>query len=442
MHGPRKLLLFVVPVKKHSVSFGANFHISSKNQCNFKEATAMASPFREINWKIMIPVMLFAVFNTAFNSFSSVLSDISARFPEVSATTIQMIITFPSMMGIPVSLLAGILASYVTKKRLVIFALTSQFIGGILPVFSHDSIYMVFLSCAFIGIGQGFMISCSSAILAENFDGTTRGTAMGLQQVATSLGIMGLTILTGRLSTIAWYRAYYVYLITLPIIVLVLIFLPKGKTDDKLVGKGVGFSGLKAIFNPGTIYYFILFFFLAACQFAFYTNIGMSVTTKGLGNASAIGIATAWNPLATVAIGFLYGFILRIFKKYTLMTAMIVLSAAFIILTWAPSLSVIAFGGIIFGVGAGLQQASALFYVTEAAPKTSTALTISIALMMISLGVTLSPVVVNGITRIIGREVDGTSGLTIGAFGYGIMFLAEFAREKFFNKDSSIGVAN
>jgi MFS family permease len=403
---------------------------------------AMASPFKEINWKIMIPVMMFAVFNTAFNSFSSVLSDISARFPDVSATTIQMIITFPSVMGIPISLLAGILASYITKKHLVIFALCAQFIGGMLPIFSHDNIYTIFISCGFIGIGQGFLISCASAILVENFDGTTRGTAMGLQQVAGSLGIMGLTIITGRLSTIAWYNAYYVYLLPLLIIALVLIFLPKGKTDDKLIGKGVGLSGLKAIFNPNSIYFFILFFFLAACQFAFYTNIGMSVTTKGLGNASAIGIATAWNPLATVTIGFLYGFILRIFKKYTLMTAMIAMSIAFAILAFAPSLSVIALGGIVFGVGSGLQQATSLYYVTEAVPKTASALTISIALMMISLGVTLSPVVVNGITRIIGKEVDGVSGLTIAAFGYGIFFLAELIRERFFNRDSRIGIEN
>jgi MFS family permease len=402
----------------------------------------MASPFKEINWKIMIPVMLFAVFNTAFNSFSSVLSDISARFPDVSTTTIQMIITFPSVMGIPISLLAGILASYITKKRLVIFALGAQLIGGILPLISHDSIYMLFISCGFIGIGQGFLINCSSAILAENFDGTTRGTAMGLQQVAGSLGIMGLTIITGRLSTIAWYKAYYVYLLTLLVVVLVLIFLPKGKTDDKIIGRGIGFSGLKAIFNPNSIYLFILFFFLAVWQMAFYTNIGMSVTTKGLGNASAIGIATAWNPLATVTIGFLYGFILKLFRKYTLMTATIAMSIAFTILTAAPSLPVIAFGGIVFGVGSGLQQATALYYVTEAVPKTATALTISIALMMISLGVTLSPVIVNGITGIIGKEVDGVSGLTIAAVGYGIFFLVELIRERFFNKDSRIGVEN
>jgi hypothetical protein len=62
--------------------------------------------------------------------------------------------------------------------------------------------------------------------------------------------------------------------------------------------------------------------------------------------------------------------------------------------------------------------------------------------MMISLGVTLSPVIVNGIVGLIGREIDGTSGLTIGAFGYGTMFLAEFIREKFFNRDSRIGVEN
>jgi MFS family permease len=109
---------------------------------------------------------------------------------------------------------------------------------------------------------------------------------------------------------------------------------------------------------------------------------------------------------------------------------------------FAPSLSVIALGGIIFGVGAGLQQATSLYYITEAAPKTASTLVISIALMMISLGVTLSPVVINGITRIIGRAVDGTSGLIIAAIGYGIFFLIELIRESFFNKDSLIGVEN
>jgi MFS family permease len=124
------------------------------------------------------------------------------------------------------------------------------------------------------------------------------------------------------------------------------------------------------------------------------------------------------------------------------MTAMIAMSIAFIILTVAPSLSIIAFGGIIFGVGSGLQQATSLYYVTEAVPATASALTISIALMMISLGVTLSPVVINGITRIAGREVNGTSGLAVAAAGYGIFFLIELVRERFFNRDSRIGIEN
>jgi hypothetical protein len=62
--------------------------------------------------------------------------------------------------------------------------------------------------------------------------------------------------------------------------------------------------------------------------------------------------------------------------------------------------------------------------------------------MMISLGVAMSPVVINGITRIIGREVNGISGLTVAAVGYGMIFLIEFVRESFFNKDSRIGIEN
>ena len=55
-----------------------------------------ANIYKLIDWKIMIPIMLFTVFNSAFNAFSPILVEIQNAFPGASVTMIQMLMTLPS----------------------------------------------------------------------------------------------------------------------------------------------------------------------------------------------------------------------------------------------------------------------------------------------------------------------------------------------------------
>lgn len=394
-----------------------------------------ANVYKQINWKVMIPVMLFVVFQSAFNSFSSVLANIAEVFPNVSVTTVQMIITIPSLASIPISLCAGVLAAYFYKKDLVLFALICQFIGGMLPLFAHGSFVCLIGSSLLIGVGQGIMISMASAVIGENFTGTTSGAAMGLKQTASSIGIAALTVATGYLAVGAWYRAYYVYFLIIPIFLLTVFLLPRGHKDVKLVGNGS--SGLKKVFTLGCIYYSILSFFMTVFSFAFYTNIGMSIITKGLGDSSAIGVATAWNSLITILIGLVFGYVCRIFKKYTLAVSLLIQAIAFVILAFAPSLSVIAVGGMIYGLGVGIQMIAACYYILESVEQDASSMAIAVCMTLTSLGVTFSPVVVNMLTP---GDLNGTNGIMVGAVGMAICFVVEMLYCLFFNKNSKIGV--
>lgn len=90
----------------------------------------------------------------------------------------------------------------------------------------------------------------------------------------------------------------------------------------------------------------ILSFFMTVFSFSFYTNIGMSITIKVLGDSSAIGVATAWNSLITILIGLVFGYVCRAFKRFTLASSLLIQAIAFAILVAAPSLGVITVGGI------------------------------------------------------------------------------------------------
>ncbi|MFZ7120515.1 MAG: MFS transporter [Eubacteriaceae bacterium] len=389
--------------------------------------------------KILVPLLLFIIFQSAFNAFSPILSQLAERFPDASTTTIQMVLSFPSLVSIPVSISAGLLASYIHKKRLVQIALTVMLVGGILPILIHSSIITVFVSSGFIGLGQGLLISLSGALIAEHFDGNQRGTVFGFKQVASSVGIAGLTVLVGYLGTIAWYNAYLIYFLLVPILILVSKFLPLGKLDEKLVGKGVGLSGIKSLLTPSYIYMCFMVFFMGALLFTFYANIAMMITEKSLGDSSAVGQVTALNSLMTIVVGLIFGFILKGLKKYTLSLAMLVMCLAFLILSISNSFSIIAFGGIVFGIGAGLQQASSLYYVSESVSKSSNTLAIAIALALISVGISFSPVIVNSIQGTVFGSITATSSMLVAGCGYGIMLITELVRETFFNKDSMIG---
>jgi len=392
--------------------------------------------YKQINWKVMIPVMLFVVFQSAFNSFSSVLADIAEYFPNISTTSIQMILTIPSLVTIPISLCAGVLAAYFYKKDLVLFALGCQLLGGILPLLLHDNFYSILASSALIGVGQGFMISIASAVVGENFTGVTSGTAMGLKQAASSVGIAVLTVATGFLTRSAWYKAYYIYFLIIPVFILTALLLPRGKKDVKIVGNGT--EGLKKVFTRGCIYYSILSFFITVCNFAFYTNIGMSIMSKGFGDASDIGVATSWNSLITVVIGLLFGYVCKAFKRFTLASSLIIQSIAFFVLVMAQSLTVIAIGGMIYGLGAGIQMISACYYILESVDQDASSLAIAVAMTLTSLGVTFSPVVINQIAGIFG-ELDGTSGLLVAAVGFLFFFIIEMIYSLVFNKNSNVG---
>ena len=96
--------------------------------------------YGEINWKIMIPVMLLVSFQNGFNAFSSVLPKMAVYYPDVSATMIQTVLTIPSLISIPVSVLVGVLASVFYKKDMVLAALISELIGGVIPLFFTKSL--------------------------------------------------------------------------------------------------------------------------------------------------------------------------------------------------------------------------------------------------------------------------------------------------------------
>ncbi|MFZ7121421.1 MAG: MFS transporter [Eubacteriaceae bacterium] len=388
----------------------------------------------------LLPLLLFAIFDSMFTSFAPILARIAESFPNVSTTMIQMILTMPSLTLVPTTLFAGVIATYIHKKTIAQFALVIMGIGGIIPLIIHSSINALFISSAIIGVGQGLLMPLSSSIICEYFSGRERGTVMGFRQAADYIGAAALTILAGYLGLFAWYNVYWIYILVIPVLIITSIFLPKGNLEVKLVGKGIGLKGIKNILTPSFIYMCFICFFVSGLFFAFYTNISMMIVEKGIGDSADAAKVSSLNFILSLIVALSFGFILRLFKKYTLAMGFLILSLAFFILSFATSLSVTIIGGMVFGLGTGYQQICSIFYISESVPKTSATIAISAALAVIGLGVSFSPIIINTVKQAVIGVDTATASLLVAGVGYLIVFIVELIRETVFNKNSNIGI--
>ena len=114
----------------------------------------------------LVPIFGFAIYDSVFSAFSSILAVLGDAYPDVPRTTIQMILSVPPMVSIPGTLLSGFLSSYVRKKLIAEFALAVIFVGGMIPVvFQTPSIEAMFACSACVGLGQGLLHPMANAFI-------------------------------------------------------------------------------------------------------------------------------------------------------------------------------------------------------------------------------------------------------------------------------------
>ncbi len=389
---------------------------------------------------IVIPLLIIGAYSSSVDALAPILRNMAKAFPDASLTLVQMTLTLPSAVSIPVQLFTVLIAQHITKKQMMVIAILFICFGGLIPLVFHGSIMSIVISSVFIGIGQGFFMPAAGAIVGELFDGNMRGTVMGLRTGVAAFLRSGLTLLVGFLGAVYWYRAYLIFVIMIPIIIYFILVTPNGPKGEKLIGKGVGLSGLKAILTPG----FVILTLICTCatfsQMAYLTNIAGYIADKNLGGAVTAGVATSFNVMARFIIGLALGFLLRVFKKHTLGIGYAMCAIGYAILLMAGGMTGIQVGGIIYGFGLGIQMAAGMYYITEVVAKEYLSHTFGLYMPFISFAVSIAPVVINSLSKTIFGATTATNNFKIGLYGYIFTTVAMFVYQFIVLKDSKIGL--
>lgn len=353
--------------------------------------------------KTKVGVLSLCAVALSYMALSPIIASIGAEFSDVNETLPQLVITLPSLLFIICSPLSGIAMGYLYKKTIALFSLICYLSGGLLPFFFNSNIYLLLLGSAIIGVGTGFLMPLINGFIVQYFDKNERAQLMGLNATFTALGALLFILVGGQLARFGWRYCYLVFLMVIIVIVIALICLPEGepeRADNKEKDSGSAFemnSYILGLFIIGVIYFVM--------QNAFNTNSSayvLEVLGAGAGVASLI---TMINTVGGIIAGMTFKNLAGRFGSQIETVTLFVIAIGFFISYFATNFIEIAVASFLIGFGFAIINAAGSYLLSLNTRPETNSFTVSIYLALINAGAAVSPVVVNGLSGLLGDRI-------------------------------------
>ena len=213
------------------------------------------------------------------------LGVISEYFSDEKTLFVQMIISMPAVFIFLTSFVFPKLAAKFRARTLLMIGLAFYTIGGcVAGVF--NSIWIVLLMRALVGVGVGIIMPLSTGLLAFYFSPQEQEGLMGWSSAMNNMGGVIATLISGALATVSWRISFLVYLMGLISIVLCAAFMPNDKIQSDEADERRGSAEPEHVIpSTGQVfrsnYVYIIAMFLEMSTFFIYPANFAMVTVRG-----------------------------------------------------------------------------------------------------------------------------------------------------------------
>lgn len=215
------------------------------------------------------------------------LGVISEYFSDEKTLFVQMIISMPAVFIFLTSFVFPKLAAKFRARTLLMIGLAFYTIGGcVAGVF--NSIWIVLLMRALVGVGVGIIMPLSTGLLAFYFSPQEQESLMGWSSAMNNMGGVIATLISGALATVSWRISFLVYLMGLISIVLCAAFMPNDKIQSDEADERRGSAEPEHVIpSTGQVfrsnYVYIIAMFLEMSTFFIYpANFAMVTVRAGV----------------------------------------------------------------------------------------------------------------------------------------------------------------
>jgi len=345
-------------------------------------------------------------------ALSPIIAKLTVAFPDIPITQIQLVMTLPSLVGIFVTLVSGILMTRVRKK---VLALVYLFLGmlAVLPLFIHTSFPLLLAAAALLGIFTGTNSVCNS-LISELFDGEERASLLGLNTGVGQFGAVFFSLLGGVLATRSWYNLYGIFLFFVPVFLCAVFCLPRGKKPQRAPAQHKE-SGSRLGIGGAVIYIIMLSVFFCSL-FSFALNNSLLLAERGYTSTALAGLSSGIGFAAGGVVGLIFGRLNKLLGRFLMPVGALLAVTGFALFAFTQHLVFCILAAVFIGSAMSIMFPATIAICSFSVPPQAVSFTISLAVMFQGLGSSSSAVVVSGIGALFGLHTATEKMLVSLAF--------------------------
>ncbi|PCS08640.1 hypothetical protein RU86_GL001024 [Lactococcus piscium] len=329
---------------------------------------------------------------------SSLIPLIHASFANQSTSAIELIATIPNFGILLFVLLSNVVLKMIGRRNTVLLGLSIALISGLIPVFV-DNYYLILMARFFFGVGIGMYNALAVSLITQLYSGDEQASLMGFQSALSFIGSTTMTLIVGHLTKFGWHTSFLAYLLTLLPLVLFALFVKIPESEFETTEKVEEKKHAKESINLATIGMLAFAFIIFSLFFVIMLKSATFLVETGIGKPEDAAKTLSTITMVGIGVGLLYGKIYKLLKQWVLPIGLTGMGLGFIIILFSHSVTMVMLGTIASGLFYSMAAPFLFMLVGKVAPKNSITLATSLYLVGVNLGVFLSPIINNGLSK-------------------------------------------
>jgi predicted MFS family arabinose efflux permease len=327
-----------------------------------------------------------------------IVDNLFQEFADVNIGVLNYILSGPALVSALFSLLSGKLMDHISKKTLMAAGFAVFTVGAVLGDAIHSAYFMLVMR-TLVGAGYGVTLVVAMSIVAEIFvSEKSRSAMMGIYN--SSIGAVGalLSLVSGVVASYGWRLVFRIYLVSLPVLLMVFLFLPKDKVasgttkasstdNEKMPWRRILF--MSSAFMLYNIVYCIVYY-----------QISVIIAEKGFGDTRLIGVLAALGTIGSIMGSATLGLIYPRLKRFTVLIGYAGMTVCFWLLFISSGAPLALVACALIGATYAIGTAYYMMYCTTFVPPGRIPLSISITTTAMAVGQFLSTYCATALQRI------------------------------------------
>lgn len=283
-----------------------------------------------------------------------IVSNIYEAFGEESEFLVSLGITGPAIVGLPFGLAAGFLCDRIDKKIVMVVGFVIFTVSSVFGLAVENLYYFVIMRQLATGVGWGITNTAALSILADLFvHKGEHGKYVGWYNAVMSVIGAMLAIVAGQLAVSGWQNAYQTYFVAIPVLVMLIVFLPSFPPITTPTRSAVSTGAQQDVSSTDQteaadrawwhklIPLSVQVLVVACCYYALLYMLSIYVADSGAGDEAFTGMLSSVMTIASAVGSFLFGAAYERFRTGVYLPALFVMGCAFFVLAFAPSAPII-----------------------------------------------------------------------------------------------------